>query len=59
MIQPSQTTPITGAITGYLPAARIAESQDESAGATIYAIVKPAKQDAEPSSHPKYAETAG
>ncbi len=40
MIQPGQTTPITVAITGYLPAARIAESQDESAGATTCAIVE-------------------
>ena len=52
MIQPGQTTPITGAITGYLPAARTAEFQDESAGATTYATVKPAKQYAEPSNHP-------
>ena len=35
MIQPAQTTPITVAIIGYLPAARIAEFQDESAGAII------------------------
>ena len=52
MIQPGHTTPITGAITGYLPAARTAEFQDESAGATIRAIVKPAKQYAEPKGTP-------
>ena len=52
MIQPGQTTPITGAITGCLPAARAAESQDESAGATTCTIVKPAKQYAEPSNYP-------
>ena len=52
MIQPGQTTPITGAITGYLAAARAAESQDESPGATTCAIVKPAKQYAKPSNHP-------
>ena len=40
MSQSGQITAIAGAIIGYLPAARIAEFQYESAGATICAIVE-------------------
>ena len=50
--RPGQATTITGIFIGYLPAARVAEFQYEIAGATIGAIVEPAKQYAEPSKHP-------